>query len=67
MGLWGFAISVCEFEKPRLVWVVNMNPDVFTINAVSQDDFEDVKVPDAPKQSPILAGATAFNGGSAEK
>ena len=26
--------------------------DAFTIKAVAQDDFEDVKVPDAPLQPP---------------
>lgn len=29
-----------------------VNPDAFTIKAVGQDDFEDVKVPDAPVQPP---------------
>ena len=29
-----------------------MNPDAFTINAVAQDDFSDVQVPDAPAQHP---------------
>jgi len=30
----------------------------FTIRAVSQDDFEDVKVPDAPVQSPQPGAST---------
>ncbi len=32
--------------------------DWFTIRAVSQDDFEDVKVPDAPAQSPQPGAST---------
>ncbi|KAE9373235.1 hypothetical protein N431DRAFT_465532 [Stipitochalara longipes BDJ] len=42
LGLFGFCIGV--------YW--------FTIRAVSQDDFEDVKVPDAPAQSPQPGAST---------
>ncbi|KAG9242509.1 hypothetical protein BJ878DRAFT_515084 [Calycina marina] len=58
IGLFGFCISVY----------------VFTIRAVSQDDFDDVKVPDAPAKSqlPILtganvAGASEFTSSSSQK
>jgi len=34
----------------------------FTINAVSQDEFEDVQVPDAPAQSPRAGTSTTMNG-----
>jgi cytochrome c oxidase assembly factor 3 len=34
----------------------------FTINAVAQDEFEDVKVPDAPAQSPRAGASTMTNG-----
>ena len=37
-------------------------PDAFTIKAVSQDDFEDVKVPDAPQQSPRAGAGTMSTG-----
>jgi len=36
----------------------------FTISAVSQDDFEDVKVPDKPIQAPSAGASTITNGPS---
>ncbi|KAL3417575.1 Cytochrome c oxidase assembly factor 3, mitochondrial [Phlyctema vagabunda] len=42
VGIFGFAIGVY----------------VFTIRAVSQDEFDDVKVPDAPVQSPHAGAGT---------
>lgn len=32
-------------------------PDSFTINAIAQDDFSDVQVPDAPAQPPHTPNA----------
>lgn len=32
--------------------------DAFTIRAVSQDEFEDVQVPDAPAQTPRAEAST---------
>lgn len=40
--------------------------DAFTIRAVSQDEFEDVKVPEAPVPSP-QAGTTPITTGQAAK
>jgi cytochrome c oxidase assembly factor 3 len=40
--------------------------DAFTIRAVSQDDFEDVKVPEDRTQSP-LAGASTITSGPTVK
>ncbi|KAH8593629.1 hypothetical protein B0O99DRAFT_626709 [Bisporella sp. PMI_857] len=51
IGLFGFCITVYAF----------------TINAVSQDDFEDVQIPDAPAQSPILAGVSTIANDSSAK
>ncbi|TAQ83637.1 hypothetical protein B7494_g8041 [Chlorociboria aeruginascens] len=34
----------------------------YTIHAVSQDEFEDVRVPDAPVQSPPAGASTTTNG-----
>lgn len=50
----------------QFVWVLvlksgtrtNIGIDSFTIKAVSQDDFDDVKVPDAPAQSPGAGAST---------
>jgi hypothetical protein len=36
--------------------------DSFTIKAVSQDEFEDVKVPDAVQQSASAGASTRTNG-----
>jgi hypothetical protein len=36
--------------------------DAFTINAVAQDEFEDVKVPPAPAQALRAGASTATNG-----
>jgi cytochrome c oxidase assembly factor 3 len=41
-------------------------PDSFTIKAVSQDDFEDVQVPDKPTQS-SSAGASTITSAPAVK
>jgi cytochrome c oxidase assembly factor 3 len=40
-------------------------PDAFTIRAVSQDEFEDVQVPDAPQ--PPRAGANTVTTGAVVK
>ncbi|CAL3966338.1 hypothetical protein PZA11_003021 [Diplocarpon coronariae] len=45
LALFGFCIGVYSF----------------TINAVAQDDFEDVKVPDVPVQLPTAGGSTMAN------
>lgn len=39
--------------------------DVMTIRAVSQDDFSDVPIPDAPVQPPHTPNAGAEKGGRA--
>jgi hypothetical protein len=38
--------------------------DSFTIRAVSQDDFEDVQVPDKPTQAPSAGASTITSGPS---
>jgi cytochrome c oxidase assembly factor 3 len=40
----------------------NYSIDSFTIKAVSQDDFEDVQVPDKPIQSPSAGAGIITNG-----
>ncbi len=36
--------------------------DAFTIRAVAQDEFDDVKVPDEPAQAPRAGVSTNVNG-----
>jgi cytochrome c oxidase assembly factor 3 len=67
LGLFAFCIGVCKFGiKAQVITVLTcFSVDSFTIKAVSQDDFEDVQVPDTPAQSPqpgsgTIAGAPAL-------
>ena len=43
-----------SFLQPAYLYY---RPDAFTINAVAQDDFSDVQVPDAPAQPPHTPNA----------
>ena len=47
----------CDLLKQALLTIPL--PDSFTINAVAQDDFSDVQVPDAPSQPPHTPNAGA--------
>jgi hypothetical protein len=44
-----------------IAWLNRTTKDFFTINAVAQDEFEDVIVPDAPAQSPRAGASTMTN------
>lgn len=50
-GIFAFAIGICEYIR-AILWLLQtadyLRPDAFTIRAVSQDEFEDVIVPDKP-------------------
>jgi hypothetical protein len=41
--------------------LAELTSDAYTINAVAQDEFEDVKVPDMPAQSPRAGASTVTN------
>lgn len=59
LGLFGFCIGVCkDSADQRGMAVLMVLADSFTIRAVSQDDFDDVIVPDAPAQSPRAGAST---------
>jgi hypothetical protein len=49
-----FAIGVCEctLTPGRWGFETDCGPVAFTLNAVGQDNFEDVIVPDAPTEPP---------------
>jgi cytochrome c oxidase assembly factor 3 len=53
VSIFAFAIGVCMlFIHPNDVHMLNALPtDAFTIRAVAQDEFEDVKVPDGPRKA----------------
>ena len=64
LGIFGFCVGVCKYSNyfKGISWLTGTNIDFFTINAVAQDEFEDVKVPDAPVQSPRAGASTMTNG-----
>jgi cytochrome c oxidase assembly factor 3 len=64
LGIFGFCVGVCKYSNylERIAWLMATIIDFFTINAVAQDEFEDVKVPDAPAQSPRAGANTMTNG-----
>jgi len=65
--MFAFCIGVCKYinrlREGRADFAIS---DAFTIRAVSQDDFEDVQVPDAPAQS-HRPGASTITSGPAMK
>jgi len=54
-GLFALTIGICKGSL-QFIWIFeywwDISLDVYTIRAVSQDEFEDVRVPDAPIQQP---------------
>ncbi|KAA6409724.1 MAG: cytochrome c oxidase assembly mitochondrial [Lasallia pustulata] len=50
-ALFAFTICICKSPSPRLASPTSID-DAYTIHAVSQDDFSDVPIPDAPAQPP---------------
>lgn len=59
LGLFAFCMGVCMLVTISSYCGANCSiVDSFTIKAVSQDDFEDVQVPDAPAQSPQPRAST---------
>jgi cytochrome c oxidase assembly factor 3 len=49
----GFAVGVCEYCRSDTGWYGDLYDLVaFTLNAVGQDTFDDVIVPDAPADPP---------------
>ena len=66
--MFAFVMGVCEYDDwlGRIVLLIFWILDAFTIRAVSQDDFEDVQIPDAPQQSP-RAGANTITSGPVVK
>jgi cytochrome c oxidase assembly factor 3 len=51
LGLWTLVGGVCTSHPTRLQDLPTDPADWYTLKAVGQDEFEDVKVPDAPRQS----------------
>ncbi|KAL1627006.1 hypothetical protein SLS54_002545 [Diplodia seriata] len=51
-AIFSFAIGVCKLRHELLHALPLMSEDAFTIRAVAQDEFEDVKVPDHPARPP---------------
>jgi cytochrome c oxidase assembly factor 3, fungi type len=51
LGLWTLVGGVCTSPSTRLYDRLTNLADWYTLKAVGQDEFEDVKVPDAPRQS----------------
>lgn len=41
----------CSTDTVRASLMANLRLDYYTLNAVGQDDFEDVKVPDLPRKA----------------
>ena len=58
-GIFAFAIGICKIVNTSVIIELKLmlSPDAFTIRAVSQDEFEDVIVPDKPQPSQ-QAGST---------
>jgi cytochrome c oxidase assembly factor 3 len=65
VGIFSFAIGVCKYVVVLMEYSANGDTDAFTIKAVAQDDFEDVKVPDAPLQPPKTPNVGASSTSSA--